>query len=89
MAATVVAGGKTWRGARVKGIPYGAQAGANVVVGEGEEVGLGRLVGGFDAVDDSVDAPRPTGITSVVHCECGRAGTGLRYMDVAGGGAEW
>ncbi|KAI4121068.1 MAG: hypothetical protein LQ347_006965 [Umbilicaria vellea] len=67
MAQAVVAGGEAGRAGGLEAGVEGGEAGVEVVLGEGEEGGLGALVGGFEGLGDLVEG-LPDARVVAAHC---------------------
>lgn len=85
MAQAVVAGGEAWRAGGFEAGVDGGQAGGQVVLGEGEEGGLGGLVGGFEGLGDLVEGLADARVVAA-HGVCCTAGEG-RMRDCSAG--DW
>ena len=67
MAEAVFAGGEAGGAGGLEAGVEGGEAGVEVVLGEGEEGGLGRLVGGFEGLGDLVEG-LPDAWVVAAHC---------------------
>lgn len=87
MAQAVVAGGEAGRAGSFEAGVDGGEAGGEVVLGDGEEGGLGGLVGGFEGLGDLVEGLPDARVVAAHGVGC-TAGVGRMRFGAADVGSE-